>query len=357
MEREKEMDVMLAIGIIYVVLGHSYQPGIIPFPAYAFHMALFFFISGYFFAPKFSIKDKFGWIRGKFLKLVVPYYILNLLFLGITIFLKVNGINLGTDLSWSGFFIRPFVDGHQYILFNPAWFIIQLFIVHLIFQIIYLSRKKIYPNILLFVFLGLALFGIFHDYPQTYTGPSTLWQFLIRTSFALFFYSLGFTFFQYRVKLKKILLNPITFILSIAAYALLDSFFGPTTYELAWAKFPSDYVFTPILSSIICIIFFYNVSCAFAKLFPKDNFVYKIGQNTFAIMVFHIFIFFIINCVLYSFGLFDKSSLSIRFFRFDVQHLWFIYSGLGILVPTLMSISYKKLKEKIKYKSNGPFPR
>ena len=158
--------------------------------------------------------------------------------------------------------------------------------------------------------------------------------------------SIGFLFVLYKESSKKFILNPFTILISILGYAILDSYFGQNWYELVWAKFHSPYFFTPILSSIFCIIIFYNLSCAIALLFSEDNFVYKIGQNTFAIMVFHLSIFFMINLVLFSLGYIQFESLSDAYYHFNVEHLWPIYSGLGILIPTLGSIYFKKLKAK-----------
>ena len=47
--RDKSVDIMLAFGILFVVMGHNYQLPWLFFPAYTFHMPLFFFISGYLF--------------------------------------------------------------------------------------------------------------------------------------------------------------------------------------------------------------------------------------------------------------------------------------------------------------------
>lgn len=44
-----KMNILKAIGIITVVIGHTWSNVFAWFPTYSFHMALFMFISGYFF--------------------------------------------------------------------------------------------------------------------------------------------------------------------------------------------------------------------------------------------------------------------------------------------------------------------
>ena len=63
--RNKTMDIMMALGIIFVVMGHNYQPPIFLLPAYTFQVALFFFVSGYFFKVQLGLRDKLLWIKKK----------------------------------------------------------------------------------------------------------------------------------------------------------------------------------------------------------------------------------------------------------------------------------------------------
>ena len=63
-----------------VVLGHTGDPIRLAsdiFPYYSFHMALFIFISGYFYNPQNENKlwGKNGYLLKKVKKLVIPYFI------------------------------------------------------------------------------------------------------------------------------------------------------------------------------------------------------------------------------------------------------------------------------------------
>lgn len=64
------LDVAKGLGILAVVAGHIYPPGLLRSLIYLFHMPLFFFISGYLFKPK-SGKEL---IAAKLQQLIVPYF-------------------------------------------------------------------------------------------------------------------------------------------------------------------------------------------------------------------------------------------------------------------------------------------
>lgn len=69
-ERIRWIDTAKGIGIILVMLGHNYLDWKFVFWFYSFHMALFFFLSGYTFQKTENFK---AFIRKKFKGLVVPY--------------------------------------------------------------------------------------------------------------------------------------------------------------------------------------------------------------------------------------------------------------------------------------------
>lgn len=63
------IDVAKGLGIIAVVVGHVFPPGLLHNLIFVFHMPLFFFISGYLFKPK---EDK-AFVAAKAQQLLVPY--------------------------------------------------------------------------------------------------------------------------------------------------------------------------------------------------------------------------------------------------------------------------------------------
>jgi fucose 4-O-acetylase-like acetyltransferase len=300
-------------------------------------MALFFFISGYFFKPKYGFSAKLTWIKHKTFKLLLPYFLLNTLFAGFTVFLKTQQIDLGQTVNLYNFWVLPFLHGHQFLLFAPAWFVIQLYIVHFIYQIIYIKDLKYYQ---LFVTGSLTLVAFLLVQISTSGDMNNLKRLTIRTFFALAFYSLGYLYSIYKDNLRQYLIKPETAFLAIAVYKILESVCQIITYELVWARFLTDHPILPFLSSVVAIIILLNVAHVFVKFFPNENLIYKIGRNTFFIMCFHLTVFFGVNLILCFCGLIKYENLSQGNFRWHVEQIWFLYSIPGILVPTYLSIAY-----------------
>ena len=95
-ERNKQMDVLLCLGVILVVLGHvgtdSWKTKLFGwFVIYSFHMPMFFFISGYFY--KEEREKAYGHTILRLIKkFVIPYYIWNLIYAVVAFALKNAGL-------------------------------------------------------------------------------------------------------------------------------------------------------------------------------------------------------------------------------------------------------------------------
>lgn len=70
------IDIAKGIGILFVMLGHCYLDTKYTFWFISFHMALFFFLSGYTFRIK---EDYNSFVKKKIKALLVPYLFLRLL--------------------------------------------------------------------------------------------------------------------------------------------------------------------------------------------------------------------------------------------------------------------------------------
>lgn len=155
------------IGPILVIVGHMLNG--MPYNAvmqsikdfiYVFHMPLFFFISGYLFSYKKGLENKkYGeFVRGKALRLLLPYFVFNILFFIPKIFA-------------SGFIVDQVELSFNYILYilitprmnvlGHLWFLFALFLIYAIAPIwnfIIKKDKKIIWIIVLIIFILLNLF-------------------------------------------------------------------------------------------------------------------------------------------------------------------------------------------------------
>ena len=123
-ERNRSIDILRAIAIVLVVLGHSFPiPGCewwqSHFSAGSYRMALFLFISGYLFRDiEWSDLPSFVWRKTK--NLVFPLIGWNIVYAGIVSIINFrHPVNYlpSTEQVWNmhDLFIEPFITGHQYL--------------------------------------------------------------------------------------------------------------------------------------------------------------------------------------------------------------------------------------------------
>ena len=135
----KQMMILSFIGIFFVVAGHTgNQLNLFNniFPFYSFHMALFVFISGYCYKEKYekNMFSKNGYIVKKIKTFFIPYFAWSIVYgLMILFFQNINLIEFGDSFNLKSVFIRPWIDGHQFHLNIPSWFLLSLFLVNIIY--------------------------------------------------------------------------------------------------------------------------------------------------------------------------------------------------------------------------------
>lgn len=134
MEREtaenRQFCVLLALAMVLVVMGHV-EEGMLTvgglFPYYSFHIALFLFISGYFYRPE--KEGQIGaYLAGKARRLLLPYLVWNGVYGLAVVVLRAAGFYIGNLPSLWTLFVEPFLSGHQFLYNAPAWFVPALFL-------------------------------------------------------------------------------------------------------------------------------------------------------------------------------------------------------------------------------------
>lgn len=148
------VDVLRGIGILFMILGHIGFGEKANIYLHAFHMPLFFFVSGWFYHT--LPADTSMFIKKKAQSLLIPYYFFAIFHFGL-IFVLEDEINIAA------------VKKHLYhILFYPTvgipvagalWFLMALFWTNVIFHFIH---KNLYQkdNILLAVSLIIGMLGM-----------------------------------------------------------------------------------------------------------------------------------------------------------------------------------------------------
>ncbi len=151
-KRVKYIDIAKGIGILLVVLGHNdmnaYHPILHRF-VYAFHMALFFFLSGIFFNPERSFKTLF---KKRFNGLIKPLIFAILLIYGISVFFgKMSFATAGGRLLKSLYMTGPYLNWVQ------LWFLPILFLINIYAYFFYKFTKPISKNWIRWIILFITL--------------------------------------------------------------------------------------------------------------------------------------------------------------------------------------------------------
>ncbi len=152
--RNITFDIAKGIGIILVVLGH-YTPeeapawyiGFVDF-IYCFHMPLFFIIAGFFFDRSTSDKSYLSLVKSKFKRLIVPYFILSWVVIGIKILFD-SVLHVEHPVAIEALYRVFYLPEAGYYL----WFVYVLF---LIFCIAPFFKPGNRLTVLSFVALGIA---------------------------------------------------------------------------------------------------------------------------------------------------------------------------------------------------------
>ena len=362
-ERNFTFDLLYVLAIIMVVDDHTKaQLGILKaiFPYDSFFMPLFVFISGYFYKKQNVIKN----IKHKTEKIFIPYMIWNVIMLGITFIidriLKTNwaiGINKVKVLN--SIFLGPLVTTN-----GPSWFVIMLFWVSILYNLI---RNVIKPNkindcILTIISIIAGLISVYLCV-KGWNKKSSLMLFVLRTLFYIQFYHLGYIFKEHiedRIKkANKYIICSICVIINV----ILIAIYGDKVNFYATSNMRGfSYWYLPIITSITGITFWYIIMDYVANKIKESKIITYIAQNTFFIMETHLLFANIINILFY---IFNKMGIK-YFLKFDTKSFiqsawsgsaWNMNSRFGIigfLLGITLSIALvtliNKSKEKIRTK-------
>jgi polysaccharide biosynthesis protein PslL len=131
-QRIAYIDIAKGIGILLVVLAHNGLQLVSPFLhqlIYAFHMPLFFFLSGMFFKPEISFWEL---LKKRFNSLLLPYFFTIFLIYFSEVFLG----KMGLPIAW-GRIVKSFYGNGFYLDWVAMWFLPALFVMNLVAFVFY----------------------------------------------------------------------------------------------------------------------------------------------------------------------------------------------------------------------------
>ena len=345
-----EINILKALAIMLVVSGHLEFLLLGIFPPYSFQIALFFFISGCLFKDKYlnSVTEFF---ERRIKSLLVPYFWYNLFYMCVTILIaKLTGKFWGMPLSFKNFFITPFLNGHQFDLSCPLWFVTQLFMTLITF--LYLMRffsnatKNKFIHLAIFTLIGLLAIPVRKIFPMT-----PLMLVVIRTMMSLFFVYIGYYYTHY-IKDNYNIFTPKWFGGIVILQSILWLFnrdFTPEhgiglSYILVWGRFDHQ-LFVPILTSLTGIwasLFTVKILYPYLK---NVKFIQDMGNVTYHIMANHLLVMYLITAVflkLHGMPISERANHDIYWIYNPIQTTY-LYFVITMVATTYIGVGLKKI--------------
>lgn len=359
----KQFMILSALGIFFVVDTHALSPFAFEgdfFPYNSYFMPMFVFISGYFFKPE-KIQHLGTYFKGKVKKLVIPLLFWNLVYGILVNTLRYLGItNYGDTLNLRALLLEPFLGCLAYEFNNPAWFVSALFCVVVVYALLRKALGRIWNEGIMSVLL--VIIGTVSVYwAKQGAGTTEVGLILSKTGFFLQFYQMGYLYKTYVEALYK-KIHPIVRLIvpvlvnSVLTYKLHDlNYFNISVMS----GFTTDYPIVPFITSMTGICFWLTVAEILVPTLGDSRLVNYISDNTYTVMMHHIFFFNIYNLLLA--GLVKLSVLNIPFdfesfrntawYRFEpirACDVWYVFFGMA--GPLLVKYMFQKIHQRIKSK-------
>lgn len=346
---KKYWNILKGISILSIVIGHSCS-FLVPF-VYLYHLAIFFFISGYLYSEEKYGDNPFLYFMNKMKSNWKKYVLFSIFFILIhNILLKLNMI------SGSKYFFRDFITSiiNANLFFctenmgGALWFVPVFIIASSIFGgIIYFSRKisnnakaenkLVIKNVLIIAFsLIVGVIGIYLNNNNIYIVFHTQTSLLV-----LPFYTVGY---YMRVGIKD-LSKGLRLICFVICFGLLVYFayYYKLGIELSANLVGSTFLFYPV--SFIGIYFCLYLSKIIIKIKYINNYFNILGNYSFEIMASHFLVFKIIDFI-YSHIVNINDPTIISMFPYSFAELWLIYIILGASIPAFIFYFINKEKTK-----------
>jgi len=294
------VDIFKGILIILMVIGHTWSPWT-PY-IYLFHMPAFIFISGY--TANISKYRTMDYIKKKVLVLLLPFFIINIIYILICKVLQVLNMYHYFYNDQFNYVLKLnflFKQASTVDLGGATWFLIVLFFVEVIYKILYEILKKVkidkYISFICLLIFFISLYLIRKHNYLPYNLDLGL--------YGILYFEIGRIFRKYYIFEKEIDKKTML-IFSIIIIAFFGKFYHP---KMNWPTRDFDSFFVNILTSICGIYLTYITAnlCLKIKLFVKA--FSEIGRKTFSILILQFFVFRVTFIIMFLFGIVDISYL------------------------------------------------
>ena len=307
----KKCMLLSAIGIFMVVDHHTWITfnlfgSFIPYNS--FFMPMFVFISGYFNKVD-SSTNLWTYLWKKVKTLLLPY-----LGISLCIFLVqqlINWFKLGQAPVIESWYLSYMLErivtvGSFASIADPMWFVISLFASLVVYAVLKKLLYRIWNSYaMLVVFCGLHILTVY--LAKTVQADSlTCYLVPLKVLFFLPFIEMGIIYRDHLEQKHTAMSGgwKVALLFLLLVINMARTMYLPAAYDVAFdgigelAGFTSPYLVTPLVSSVVGILFWLTLVDMAGKPLLESRFVNYMSCNTFWIMGFHILFFNILNCIL-----------------------------------------------------------
>ena len=365
--RNQTFQYLMVFAIISVIMGHV-DLDTFPllnswFTPYSYHMAMFLFISGYFYKEenRKDTKALLSFIGKKCKNLLIPLYLWNLFYGLVTYVISFQGFALGQMPNIKNILFGPIYDGQHFGLNMPSWFVFPLFLVQVLFAVagyvIYREKSagkvaEVVTTLVLFVISAISVYLVIRG------NVSPVYLVYLRVSFFAFFYQIGRMYRKYLEEWDT--LGHLAYFSICFAIQFLILFLakGRLDYVIAGGSQFENGPVLPFITALTGIAFYLRLAKICAKGIGESRAVNTICSYAFSIMMHQFVGFYVVKIAIgicqRLFGIFGDFSMDVikiniwyYYFPRNVASFGVFYIVGGIVVPILIGMVTKKAYAKI----------
>lgn len=349
-KREPFVDILKAIGIISIVMGHSswiFNFGRFPIGpfVYTYHIMIFFFVAGWCFKKK-SDLDAYAYI-GKRIKGIYPFMIGYSAFFILThnIFRNLHLITQEAqeyDLQQMIYNILcSFAMVNSESLLGAFWFLPVLLFATAFFSVLFYHAEKQHKSIVWHIFACIVsgALGIYLNKENLQLSYHMQTAIL-----AVPVIYLGYFVKSYWSKIEKFVTWWGTIVSAVIITVILKADIG--MIELSINSIISPWLFYPV--TLAGIYFCMGLAKILNKYRITQKFFQYVGKNSFHIMALHFLMFKLVDLLL---GIYKHETYDVIEKLPHAFECWPVYYAVGVLGPILLVKSTEILKSKFKWRS------
>lgn len=384
--------ILSALTIIMVVAGHcGYHIMTVGelFPYYSFHVPLFMFISGYFYKDS-EEAAPFTYLKKKVRRLLVPYFIWNVIYGLIAWGMRGVGFAMGEGISLRTLFVQPFLHGYQFIYNYAAWFVPVLFLIELMNLLARMLLRRVIRGVCRLrgrgagrssgrsaggtKEAGAALSMAAEDSIVEWVmlagslvvGITVVWLAIgghvwgnYKAPGRILFLFPCFQMGQfYRKKLEKhdTAGNVAYFAVLIGLQVILSVGLGGLAFSSVWCTGFANGPVIPYVTIMSGIAFWLRVARILTPVFGQSRSVQYLGRNTYAVMMHHVMAFMLVKIVIAAVAAYTGMCADFDFVQFysNIDYYYFVrgaeqfgmvYLAAGIVLPLGLQYGLDRMRQ------------